>query len=216
MNKNFSNWKEPRAVLKNDLRIKKKVCSIEEWLREKYRINLWRTSEFWPKYGLAVVVVKEPQNIDGARRREVFDFPVYRICMWIVCHLNLNFSLVSPSSSFTSFCMCSSGFLEMVAVYCKFGRNLIVIYGMKFLIYPSQTPCNFSLGNVSRVWLQLRQYATKKCQYLLESLSSLWWFILLIFLTKLILSFKMFFSFDLIIFKKCHGFLCCRSTVKWV
>lgn len=48
-------------MLKNDLRKKKKVCSSEERIREKYRISFWRTGEFGQKYGPAVAV-KGPQN----------------------------------------------------------------------------------------------------------------------------------------------------------
>lgn len=141
-------------------------------------------------------------------------FQFYRICMWIVCHFNLNSSLASPASFFTSFCMCSSGFLEMVAISCKFGRNLIVIYGMKFLVYPLQfLPWECLKSGTAAEAICHQKNASI---YFLESLSSLWWFVLLIFLTKLVLSFKMFFSFGLIIFKKCHGFLCCRTSVKWV
>lgn len=97
------------------------------------------------------------------------------------------------------------------------GRNPIVTYGMKFFIYTLQTLCRFSLnlGKSQKRDCSWDNMPPKNANiYLPESLSSLWWFVP--FLMKLILSFKISFSFDLIIFMKCHEFLCCISTVKWV
>lgn len=185
MSKDFSNWKELRAVLKHDLRIKKKVlCSIEEWIKVQSKLveNWW----IWPK-----VPVKEPQNIDGAGRCEVFDFPVsqaYACGLFVTLSWTPLLPLLLPLSHLSVYAPVA--FWRWMLFTAQSGRNLIVIYGMKFFIYSLQTPCSFSLGNVSRAWLQLGQYATKKCQYLQylpESLGILRWFVPLIFLARLIL-----------------------------
>lgn len=143
-------------------------------------------------------------------------FQFYRICTWIVILtwiplLPLLLSLLHLSL------FVPVVFWRWMLFTAESGKNLIVTYGMKFFLYSLQTPCSFSLnlGMSQECDCSWGNMPPKNANiYLLESLSCLWWFVPLIFLTKLIL--KVSFSFGLIIFKKCHDFLCCRSTVKWV
>lgn len=193
MNEDFSNWKELRVVLKHDLRIKKKVCSIEEWIRVQNKLveNWW----IWTK-----VPVKEPQNIDGAGRCEVFDFPILQ-----AMHVNCLYSaFVSPASSFTSFCVCFSGFLEMDAVYCtvwqKSDCNLWDEFFHLFLTNTLQFLPWECLKGVAAAGAICHQKIIFTCIFKQSLMDCLLDF------PDSSISFKIPFSFDFIIFKKCHGF----------
>lgn len=82
MNKDSSNWKELRAVLKEWLENKEKgMQALKNEQEKNTEENLWRSGEYRANYRIGAV--KEPHNIDGAKRRAVFCFAFYfyRICL---------------------------------------------------------------------------------------------------------------------------------------